>query len=237
MGEVTRPVRAEDKATLGEHTSVMISYALWVQWFEIAVEQEGQARAARAEAVAVERRGLDAGPALGRELTAGLITVSAVAHALDALYGQLVTDQLKAQGPKEDAKREAHIRECLKRRFHTGGKRDKAWVPEFRWLFDLRDAAVHAKVVLRPSVPHPSGITNAGQENLDYSVEAGMRAVDLLCDVLTTCIDNPKPTDADAKVWAANYASGFRAIETRLRIGREAQPLVSGCGEGPGDPA
>jgi len=69
----------------------------------------------------------------------------------------LITDEIKDAGPKGGTGREAHIRECLKRRFGTG-KRDADWAPEFVWLFTLRDAAVHAEVKLLPPVEHPSGI-------------------------------------------------------------------------------
>jgi hypothetical protein len=56
-----------------------------------------------------------------------------------------VTPAIKVAGPRDDKGREAHIRECLKRRFDTG-KRDLEWVRHFQRLFDLRDAAVHAEV-------------------------------------------------------------------------------------------
>jgi hypothetical protein len=42
------------------------------------------------------------------------------------------------------------------------------WLSRFQRLFDLRDAAVHAKVKLLPAVPHPSGVSNAGQVNADH---------------------------------------------------------------------
>ena len=104
------------------------------------------------------------------ELLASMVAISAAAHALDALYGQLVTPDIKVAGPRDDKGREAHIRECLKRRFDTG-KRDQEWVSRFQRLFDLRDAAVHADVRPLPAVPHPSGVSNAGQVNADYREE------------------------------------------------------------------
>jgi hypothetical protein len=61
----------------------------------------------------------------------------------------------------------------LKQRFDTG-KRDLEWVSHFQRLFNLRDAAVHAKVKPLPAVPHPSGVSNAGQVNADYSAEVAV---------------------------------------------------------------
>ena len=170
---------------------ILISYALWGQWGEIAVEREGTARAARAELVAQHRHGEDPAPAMLTELLASMVAISAVAHALDALYGQLVTAEIRVAGPRDDKGREAHIRECLKRRFDTG-KRDRGWVSRFQRLFDLRDAAVHAEVKSLPAVPHPSGVSNAGQVNADYSAEEAVEAVDLMLDVLNTCVQNPE---------------------------------------------
>ena len=36
------------------------------------------------------------------ELLASMVAISAAAHALDALYGQLVTPDIKAAGPMDD---------------------------------------------------------------------------------------------------------------------------------------
>jgi hypothetical protein len=130
--------------------------------------------------------------------------ISGAARALDALYRQLVTPEIKVAGPRDDKAREAHIRECLKRRFDTG-KRDLEWVSHFQRLFNLRDAAVHAEVKPLPAVPHPSGVSNAGQVNADYSAEEAVNAVDLSLDVLNTCVQIQKPSDDGAKAWAVGY--------------------------------
>jgi hypothetical protein len=217
--------RVTDWVGVSDSIQISISYALWAQWGEIAIEREGRARAARARLVAQHRHGQEIGPEFAAEFLAGLVAVSAAAHALDALYGQLVTDDIKTAGPKGDAGREAHIRECLKRRFRTG-KRDAHWVDEFGWLFRLRDAAVHAREQLLASVPHPSGVTNSGQMSADYSAEAAIRAVDLLVDVLTTCVANPKPQDREARKWTTNYGPSVQTMVTDLRVSRDAQPLV-----------
>ena len=214
-----------DSAGLTDDFQISISYALWDQWGEIAVEREGIARAARAELVALHRHGQEPAPAMLTELLASMVAISAAAHALDALYGQLVTPEIKAAGPGDDQRREAHIREFLKRRFDTG-KRDREWVSLFKRLFGLRDAAVHAKVELLPAVPHPSGVSYAGQVNADYSAEEAGKAVDLMLDVLNTCVQNPKPSDADAKAWAVDYGRAVESLTTKLRVSRDARPLV-----------
>jgi hypothetical protein len=119
------------------------------------------------------RHGKEPAPAMLTELLASMVAILAAilaaAHALD-LYGQLVTPAIKKDGAKDDKGREAHIRECSKRRFDTG-MHDREWVSRFQRLFDLRDAAVHAEVKSLPAVPHPSGVINAGQLNADYREE------------------------------------------------------------------
>jgi hypothetical protein len=214
-----------DRGMATESIQILISYALWGQWGEIAVEREGMARAARAELVAQHRHGQEPAPAMLTELLASMVAISAAAHALDALYGQLVTPDIKMAGPRDDKRREAHIRECLKRRFDTG-KRDLEWVSGFQRLFDLRDAAVHAEEKPLPAVPHPSGVSNAGQVNADYSAEEAVKAVDLMLDVLNTCVQNPKPSDAEAKAWAVSHWRAVGTITTQLRVSRDARPLV-----------
>lgn len=66
----------------------------------------------------------------------------------------------------------------------------------------MRDAAVHAQVQVRPTAPHPSGISNPSQEMADYSADASMRAVDLLREVHVASIESPKPQDRKARDWA-----------------------------------
>ena len=96
----------------------------------------------------------------------------------------------------------------------------------FQRLFDLRDAAVHAKVKSLPAVPHPSGVSNAGQVNADYSAEEAVKAVDLMLDVLNTCVQNPKPSDDGAKAWAVDYGRAVETLTTQLQISRDARPRV-----------
>lgn len=73
-----------DSVGLTDGIQILISYALWDQWGEIAVEREGAARAARAKLVAQHRHGQEPAPAMLTELLASMVAISAAAHALDA---------------------------------------------------------------------------------------------------------------------------------------------------------
>lgn len=97
---------------LGSPAQAMIGYALWGQWGEIAIDREHAARTARAQMLAEHRHGLTYGPTLAAEFRASLVAVSAVdaAHALDAMYGQLISPDVRSVGPKEGEHGEAHPR-------------------------------------------------------------------------------------------------------------------------------
>jgi hypothetical protein len=68
-----------DGGTATDGIQVLISYALWAHWGEIAVEREGTARAARAESVAQHRHGQEPAPAMLTELLASMVAISAAA--------------------------------------------------------------------------------------------------------------------------------------------------------------
>jgi hypothetical protein len=186
--------------------SILITSNLWYSWMKVAIEHMQTARAARTAAAAPGIPGNEFSTWMSREFQASLVAVSASAHALDALYGstvipQAVRDMWKGKGTKRQGK----IREALKQVFDTGQVNAK-WVADFDWLFDLRDAALHAEEKPQPPVPHPLG-TNTAPENVDYSIESAERAVDLAVSVLKWCADHPRPKLTDAVAWAgANRA-------------------------------
>lgn len=181
--------------------SILITSNLWASWLRVAIEHFGAARRARSMAASAQPSD-QASAWMSREFEAAIVAVSASAHSLDALYGstvipQAVRDQWRSTGTKRHGK----IREALKQVFDTGAMNTR-WVAEFEWLFDLRDAALHAEEKPRPPVPHPLG-TNTAQENVDYSVESAERALDLAMSVLGWCVDHPRKSLPDAVSWAS----------------------------------
>lgn len=222
----SRPASAYDTMSITDSVEIRIAQPLWTEWFAVALEHDFIARVARVDLIRTNAAGLPFAAAMTKELAAALVSVSASAHALDALYGEFVTPEIRAAGPRPGAKREAHIRECLKRRFSTGAKRDERWVHQFRWLFDLRDAAVHARYESALAIPHPSGIGYSAKNPATYSADAAGRALDLLADVLTTCVESPKPADADALSWSSSHRATVEEMLARLLLSREVQPLT-----------
>jgi hypothetical protein len=90
---------------------------------------------------------------------------------------------------RNDTPRRTRILETLKIGFSISRKA-RRWSSDFKWLFDLRDAALHHGPEFRESVPHPLGV-NVTREYVDYSVESAERAVELMLDVLSTCAKTP----------------------------------------------
>ena len=189
------------------HMGVSIRTHLWVWWARIAIEQERNARRSRSAAVLLTINGDGFGEHLHAETLASMIGITACSHSLDALYGSIrdTTSPVKAE------KRWSHILESIKGAFvingSVGGGR---WATELEWLFDLRDAAVHYAEAQNPPVPHPTG-TSTGKESVYYSLEPTRRAVDLLIDVLSTCVSNPRPTRTE---WAARMRPSVDALVT-----------------------
>ena len=128
---------------------------------------------------------------LRREFDTSLVAVAASAHALDALYGSTaIPDSIRAQRSKNRTKRHGKIREALKAVFITGAV-NSTWTTEFRWLFELRDAAAHTEEKPKPTMPHPLG-QHIAPEHVHYSTESADRATSFALSVITWCINNPR---------------------------------------------
>jgi hypothetical protein len=196
--------------TPGASLSVSIQTHLWIWWAQIAIEQETIARDARAHAVEITPSDEGFGEAFTREAHASMIAISAAAHSLDALYGAVKPNVTASTAEKRPMK----ILEALCAGFEVrGAAGGGAWAREFRWLFDLRDAALHFEEASKPTVPHPAG-GNSGVENATYALESTTRAVDFLLEVLQLCVSSPRPPLTS---WASAHAHAVKGLrESRI---------------------
>lgn len=202
----------------------------WIVWFEVAVEHESAARLAR-----IASKDAAIGEAYitsqDDELKAAMVAVSAAAHAIDAFYGTVEQHiDLDPKNPaawrKNRTPRRSRILETLKAGFDIGSRATK-WEEDLRWLFDLRDAAVHHESRIRPTGDHPSGRVMVVQENIDYSREAAMRAVNCAFDVLTTCLRSPKSSQAEICSWIGGDQRRADQLEQiRFPAGPEFAPTL-----------
>ncbi|WP_159048040.1 hypothetical protein [Streptomyces sp. WM6378] len=200
------------EASTAEELSMEITAHLWLRWAEIAIDQALTARRVRSEPV--QPGGGKIPGSVVREFQASMCAVAAASFSLDALFGSTgVPPSIRKWWPGKRPNRPTAIREALKRAFDTGPV-NTTWVAEFSWLFDLRDAAVHAEAVPKPSRLHPRGMRTA-QEHVDYSAESAARAVELALGVLLWCIDHPKRGVPEAVRWAEAHRAGVAGLEKR----------------------
>lgn len=210
------PAVATAVATAGA-VSISVSANLWLAWLNIAIERATEARRIRTEMLLLRDQGGEIAGLIGDEFQASIVAVAASAHALDALYGsvvipQNVRDQWRTSGK---GKRVGHIQEALKAVFELGAV-SKGWVPDFEWLFGLRDAAAHALEVAEPVVPHPAGVSTA-PVYVSYSLESAERAVSFALAVFRWCVDHPRPAIPGAVRWSADMRPFVEDLERRWR--------------------
>lgn len=128
-----------------EDVSIQSRVALFLSWASVAIEHEHIAHQARAGNLVTGMRTWDAGASpeshnLRHEFDASLVTVTAAALAIDALYGSL-WDMVPPRDHKH-ASRQMRIFETLKAGFRLG-KATNEWPPRLEWLFHLRNQGVH----------------------------------------------------------------------------------------------
>lgn len=186
---------------------IRVKTIFWIWWAEVAIEQERLAHEARAAYVAAHDSA-EGSRYLSHEGRAALVTLTACAAALDAMFGAVA----KLVPAVRTDNRGTTILETFKGAFKTGPQ-NRRWSDEIAWLFDQRGSAAHFSETESTPQPHPTGLTNVSQENIDYSAESAKRAVDLLLDVLDVCTSSPKPSTTS---WAKDFRpSAERLIESR----------------------
>lgn len=214
---IVRPATIKARARVNPVTLKIKSH-FWIDWAEIAIENEVAARRARHEVYPQ-----DASKGLHAEKHAGMVAVSASAHALDALYGELgdiipLPGWLAQAWAAKRAKtgkgpaRHTRIVETFKLGFSLG-KAAANWPRRFEELFDRRDAAVHFKEDFHTPVPHPVG-TNTAASNVIYSLETAESAVDLLLEVLSECVKRARPQIPEVVKWAGDLTATVERLVT-----------------------
>jgi hypothetical protein len=198
-----------------------IGLHLWLSWLQIASDHARAAEQERLRGLDLAQAGDDAGPARTREMQNAMVAISASAHAIDGLYGEIKPlipippDVVAAWDAEPKTPRHPRIFETLKRGCRLG-RRTNEWPQQFADLYDLRDGLVHHGLRLRPPAPHPSDpATQVSQEMADYTLEGAHRSVDLACDVALTVLRRPRAPDL--KRWAETVAHMPQDIEA-LRI-------------------
>jgi hypothetical protein len=193
-------------------------------WLQVSADHERAARKARARLLELDST-TPPNDEMGAELHAAMVAISAAAHAIDAVYGEIKPHVLippalelswQPRNGKRGVPRHSRIFETLKIGCKLG-PRTNQWPGEFKWLYDLRDQVVHHELTARAPAPHP-GLPTFGvaQELADYCAENATRALSLALDVAVITVESPRVPGLIER------ASRMSHVPTHLRALRES---------------
>lgn len=197
--------------------TIVVTAHMWITWAELAIEHERKAKAARQAMLGLHAKGENFAPEMGRETAEGLLAVCSAAFAMDALVNvwmQLVIDQAtlaKWMAPNGKKGKTGQVEQVLRR---SCGDSKKAINLNDRWkvVFAQRGGAVHFFEKPGPTMPHPSGITNAAEVHVTYGQENATAAVDLLIETLSEVVSTSKP---DLASWVAEMTETVAALHIK----------------------
>lgn len=219
FGEERRSFRQE-AVELGKRSpglSVAMHQIMWARWIEVAVEHELEARRAFGEVVAHPESG-----AILREFRASLVAITASAHTIEAVFGDV--KYLIPEQPRRD-KRHKFLRRAFRVAFGVSGPEDQLLGRELSWLFTRRDSAAHPYTEPEPPAQHPAEI-NTGAEHSHFNAVTSGRAVDTAMAVLRLAESPPQPHSRWIERWALEREPYHKNIE-ELRRSRDVEPLRS----------
>lgn len=181
--------------------TIAIEKALWLDWAQIAIRHEADAREARARASTLS---LPGGQDLIDEMHAGMVAIVAAASALEALYHSAGPDVIPAEyqrgaGKSRPSKASDRLQTLVA---GFAGSRPIVGPHDLPALFGDRGSAVHPVPNLAPAVKHPLG-TGVAREVVRYGFEAAVRAVDIMQAVLSASI--AEDAEPRAQAWAAQH--------------------------------
>jgi hypothetical protein len=207
--------------------SIAMGTHMWIHWLEIGAERERAACEARTRSVGLGIEAAEFIDKISAELHASMVAISAAAHAIDALYGEIkplvpVPAARLSAWEQNRAPRYSRILETLKIGCKLGAKTNR-WPAEFKALYQLRDPVVHHELKLLPPVPHPNRLTSVAQEVADYCVGNVAKSLDFAFDVASSVIRAPR---IPALVTWANTMAHVPAHLDAVR-----SPGASGSGE------
>jgi hypothetical protein len=186
-----------------------------LHWGDVAVENEQRAREARDQLLRDHAAGRG-DLRLADELHPAMIAVSACAHALDALYAEVATLHREDDLPSRKRRRRwQQIADLVDFAFNV---EVAGWRPRLEELFRLRDAAVHPKMQWEAPQKHPALPVNVSSEYALFASETATKSVDLLEEILSTCIATPKQGAVEA--WARDAAGPVARLASLRSEGR-----------------
>ena len=198
--------------------TISVTVHMWITWTELAIEHEQKAQTVRQAMLDLHVKGENFAVELGRETGESLLAICSAAFAMDALVGvwaRLVMDPQtvsKWESPTAGINIGNRAEQVL-RRSCKDAKTAIDLTDRWRVVFGQRGGAVHFSETSGPTVPHPSGITNAAEVHSTYGKETATAAVDLLIETLNEVESASKPK-------MANWVTDFGRVLVVLRAKR-----------------
>ena len=156
------------------------------------------------------------------ELHPAMIGIAACAHALDALYAELAElidgDALKERAKRIRGGRWTYVAAALE----LAVDRDVGpWRPRIKKLFKhLTRPGRAPEREGRASGPHPVLEAAAAPVYAKFTVEAVRDSVDLLLEILSACVEAPKP---QVEAWAKDSRLLVERLKARAAAQRAAE--------------
>lgn len=170
-------------------------------------------------------------PTLGRDFLASLVAMTASAHALEAVYGDIkyLMPALTPAQPKLGSRYKDLI-QVVRLAFGIPQTDYQGLLSEIAWLFPVRDLAVHPYTETLPTKPHPIPGVNSDVLHSNFNAVQSGRAVDIVMAILTLAESPPHPYDQIPyghwiSRWSADRQPYF-AQARYLQSQREASPLI-----------
>lgn len=208
--------------------SILVTVHMWITWAELAIEHEQEALVARQAMLDLHASGQNFATEMGRETGESLLAICSAAFAMDALVGvwaRLVMDPQtvsKWESPGARTPMASQTGQVLHRSCKDTGTAKKL-TDRWRAVIGQRGGAVHFSETPGPTVPHPSGITNAAEVHSTYSRETATAAVDLLIETLNEIESASK---SKLRNWINDMTPSLAALRTKR--GNRPQPKSSG---------
>lgn len=208
----------EAEVALGKRlpgTHVATQQIMWARWLEVAIEHELEAR----QAYLLIKS--DPGTGLTREFPASLVAVSATAHTVEALFGDI-----KYRIPRQPLRKPRHseLRHAFQLAFGIPDQAAQRLANELQWVFASRDQAIHPYTELLPTRQHPSGI-HTGEENSWFNAVTSSRAVETAMGVMRWAASPPQPHSRWVERWAVERQAYFERVAD-LQRERQSAPSV-----------
>jgi hypothetical protein len=220
-----RKAQRETDVALGKRSAgmgVAMRQIMWARWLDIAVDHELVARQAFNELVT--RRHSDP---LGRDFLASLVAMTASAHALEAVYGDI---KYLIPAQRKLGRRYKDLLHAIRVAFGVSQTDYEGLAAEFAWLFPVRDLAVHPYTETLPTKPHPIPGVNSDVLHSNFNAVQSGRAVDIVMAILTFAESPPHPYDQIPHGhWISRWSTDrqpYFAQAHDLQARREASPLL-----------